>query len=518
MPQFSPRLLTPVMLVLATGCAGGDYFAGSSRHNNAVAQTAAAEPEAPRESPSRERLPKFTKAAPASRSEQKVTATPKKSRFANRSFQELLGDSEKLRAAGDLAGARLACEHALRLSPNDLDARHQLARISDDQGRFAEAERIYISLLHQRPDDAGLLTSLGWSYYLQGRFDESERRLRAALAEQPQNPVALNNLGFVYGARGNLHAAWQCFRAAGTEAQAREAMAMLTQQAAPGTAPEDSAVDVPEDPLMASGKARIRSASPVTPRPDPVDEDPDWWKSVRNQPSSEEPDRGTHASSVNTPWSQGAEASHDPQVAGASPRIPGTLNPSVRMGYGEPTAPSYVPSVLSNSQPQTEPGARSVASNSVPSKSNQPAVAKSGDTPLVEISVPPLRPKASVPAEFRVPEWPKHPTGQAGGAAASSAGKVQQSSAEPARPNVPSAPKSRREAQALAAQLGLNAGVGGLGFSAAAAPDRPASAKDPSSDEKSKPADPAQVDLLSSPGTAGNITPTQGSSTASSPK
>ena len=48
-------------------------------------------------------------------------------------------------------------------------------QIADDERKFPEAERIYQSLLKDRPKDPAVLTSLGWSYYLQGRLDDDFR-------------------------------------------------------------------------------------------------------------------------------------------------------------------------------------------------------------------------------------------------------------------------------------------------------------------------------------------------------
>jgi Tfp pilus assembly protein PilF len=225
MPHQYLRLFVLAALGVLSGCTSPNLFSGLSPRNRQAASTPA-EPSTTGEGlPADNEMPARLTIPPAKSNARK---TPWRNRQSQPTASQLLAESERERQAGQLISARAACEQALKLDPANVDAQYQLARIADDERKFPEAERIYQSLLKDRPNDPAVLTSLGWSYYQQGRLDDSERCLREAIAVQPRNQVALYNLGLVLGTRGNQDAAWECFRAAGTEDQARKAMAMLT--------------------------------------------------------------------------------------------------------------------------------------------------------------------------------------------------------------------------------------------------------------------------------------------------
>ena len=148
-----------------------------------------------------------------------------------RRIQDLLATGERCQSAGDRRAARIAFEQALRLAPGDASVNYQLAIMDDEEGRFADAERHYFTVMKQTPNDPNVLSSLGWSYLLQGRYDDSDRILREALRYDPNNKFALNNLGMLYGTRGDYDGALTIFRMAGSEADAQQALALLKQNA-----------------------------------------------------------------------------------------------------------------------------------------------------------------------------------------------------------------------------------------------------------------------------------------------
>jgi thioredoxin-like negative regulator of GroEL len=148
-----------------------------------------------------------------------------------RQLRDLLAAGSRSRREGLLAAARTSYEQVLRVDPENSEAHYWLAVIADDQGRFADAERHYSLLLNKDPRDANVLASLGWSQLLQRRFDDSERTLRTALAYAPTHQTALYNLGWLYGTRGDYEQALAIFRSAGSEADAQRALAELRQNA-----------------------------------------------------------------------------------------------------------------------------------------------------------------------------------------------------------------------------------------------------------------------------------------------
>jgi hypothetical protein len=260
-------------------------------------------------------------------------------------------------------------------------------------------------------------------------------------------------------------------------------MAMLTKTNRAGDGSEENSSNAGDgnteagqsnsanEKLLADEAAKANSASSSPVPGHQSDNDLDWLNLVAGPRAEDDDDSDMRKPLVSTPWTNRAPAAavasrnQDPQ-----PAIPGSVNPSVQFGHGAPGARDYVPTVLNNSQPYSGRRNDAVVSNSSPTTDNSAQTAKSSDPPLVEITVPPLRAKGSVPANYHVPEWPRRDNGHASGRSSKIDRPVQQSSGEPVRSNPSGSNKSFRDAQAMAAQLGLSAGSGGLGFSLQTAP------------------------------------------------
>jgi hypothetical protein len=114
--------------------------------------------------------------------------------------------------------------------PNDPTAHHRLAVIADQQRDYRAAEGHYLTALRVSPDNADVLSDLGYSYLLQKRFPDSERTLSRALQMRPNHERALNNLGLLYGRQGDRERALAIFRQAGSESTAQRKMATLFPQ------------------------------------------------------------------------------------------------------------------------------------------------------------------------------------------------------------------------------------------------------------------------------------------------
>jgi Flp pilus assembly protein TadD len=455
MPHYVFRLFAAALLLVPGGCASTNLFSGLSARNKAASDHSVREAEqeqsARTDRAAHDRAPQSNWTAQDRVPERRAIAKPFPD--ADRGPVDLLAESERRRRAGDLIGARLACEQAIRSKPSDLEAKYQLARISDDQGRFADAERIYLGLLHEKPGDPVVQTSLGWSYYLQRRYDDSERCLREALAQDPQSQVAWNNLGFVYGARGDLDSAWKCFRTVGTEAQAQDAMAMLTQNLGTVPASGERAISASDrDPrsenlsrrqgdvtlVDAGAKATSPSAQLATPQASKLADDLQRLRAESDRQQEQLRSRqDSQKISAPSPWNDDRQgASGMPQrdtgdfpPAGASAR-------TVPYGYGAPSA---------NPQ-RTRPS-----------------------------------PGDNATAEYRIPEWPGGQSTGSQPAGVPSAGTPPSGSAAPARVqwqdpraaepsrvapsgNVEPARNSSQDSEAAAAQVGLSAGPGNMGI------------------------------------------------------
>ncbi|HEY3964678.1 MAG TPA: tetratricopeptide repeat protein [Planctomycetaceae bacterium] len=391
MPHHEFRLLIPALLVLG-GCASPNLFSGLTSRNKAASTTAdqakASDNQATEGSPPST----WTAQAGAPDSRANIWSNP----YANRSPVELLAESEQSRRTGNLTSARLACEQAIRINPFDLDGKYQLARISDDEGRFADAERIYLGLLNDKPGDAAVLTSLGWSYYLQGRFEESERRLQESLAQQPQNQVALNDLGFVYGARGNLDAAWNCFRTAGTEAQAQEAMAMLTQNSGnipasgerPNSAPDRDQrfVALPPSPgavRQADGRAaaKVPETQYASPQAKKLAEDFQRLKAENDkQLQQRRAKQDSQKISAPSPWNNNRPVSGGaPSRDSGNYPLAGAQDRTVPYGYGAPAANSGMRPSYGDSGPAGTPRNGAAFPGASSSQANRPGTAETGN-------------------------------------------------------------------------------------------------------------------------------------------
>ena len=99
--------------------------------------------------------------------------------------------------------------------------------LADRQHRFAQAQPLYEQALRFAPDDAEILSDLGYSFYLSGQLDKAESALLKAVARAPAEPRHRNNLGLVYGHQRRLPEALECFRKAGSEADAQYNLAFV---------------------------------------------------------------------------------------------------------------------------------------------------------------------------------------------------------------------------------------------------------------------------------------------------
>ena len=78
-----------------------------------------------------------------------------------------------------------------------------------EQGRVGEAEAAYREALRHRPEDAGTWKNLAVALEGLGRIGEAEAAYRAALSRNPEHAVSLNNLGGLLLASGRPDEAWR---------------------------------------------------------------------------------------------------------------------------------------------------------------------------------------------------------------------------------------------------------------------------------------------------------------------
>ena len=112
--------------------------------------------------------------------------------------------------SGDLATAQRDYQQVLKIEPKNTDALHGLAAISLRQGRYEEAENLYLHILEANPKDSAAQAGL---IGLRGQVNptQSESRLKNLLAGQPESPTLNFTLGNLYAQQGRWNDAQQAY-------------------------------------------------------------------------------------------------------------------------------------------------------------------------------------------------------------------------------------------------------------------------------------------------------------------
>ncbi|MEW6752950.1 MAG: tetratricopeptide repeat protein [Candidatus Latescibacterota bacterium] len=103
---------------------------------------------------------------------------------------------------------------ALRISPNHVSARINVARGMAEDGRLDQAIRAFQEVLKLQPDAAEAHLALGNALADKGEVSEAIRAYARALESRPDYPEACHNLGTVLVQQGQTAQAEQCFRRA----------------------------------------------------------------------------------------------------------------------------------------------------------------------------------------------------------------------------------------------------------------------------------------------------------------
>ena len=100
-----------------------------------------------------------------------------------------------LHQQGRLAEAERLYRRVLRTAPRNFDALHLLGVICGQTERFAEAHALLTQSLLQRPQSAAALNNLGNTLGSLGRHQEAVQAFERALAVRPEDAKALRNRG-----------------------------------------------------------------------------------------------------------------------------------------------------------------------------------------------------------------------------------------------------------------------------------------------------------------------------------
>lgn len=131
-----------------------------------------------------------------------------------------LADARQFEEEGKYAEAETIYLEILERHPSRADAYLRLAVLSDKQGKWDQSKRYYNKALDLDPGNARIFANHGYSLYLQGRWDEAEMNLRQTLAIEPDFATAHNNLGSVLARTGRFEEALSEFQKAGCSASA----------------------------------------------------------------------------------------------------------------------------------------------------------------------------------------------------------------------------------------------------------------------------------------------------------
>lgn len=116
------------------------------------------------------------------------------------------------------AAARVA-RRAVEKFPENAEAQFRLASSLERAGQSVEAEKVFLALLAERPNDSATQNYLGYMWADKGMHLERARDLlEKAVAREPRNAAYLDSLGWAYFRLGRLDVAEKNLR----EAQRRE--------------------------------------------------------------------------------------------------------------------------------------------------------------------------------------------------------------------------------------------------------------------------------------------------------
>jgi tetratricopeptide (TPR) repeat protein len=124
--------------------------------------------------------------------------------FYNRGVEALAGE--------DLAAAESQFAQALRIAPELVSARYNLAVVRGRRGRNEEAAAILAELHEQRPGDTDIAFALGHALFQQGEFSRAAGVFADLLAEDPGHRRAAFGLARCLQEGGNQGAAAAAWR------------------------------------------------------------------------------------------------------------------------------------------------------------------------------------------------------------------------------------------------------------------------------------------------------------------
>lgn len=146
-------------------------------------------------------------------------------------LQDFLARGNRALSDGQFELAKIEYESALGIDAASVSAHHMLGRVGDQTRNFDYAEYHYLQALSGAPNNADLLTDLGYSLFQQGRLPEAKNYLQQAITLQPNHRMAAVNMAAVTFWSGDRNGAVAWLRKVGSsEDQVQQTLAMIAQK------------------------------------------------------------------------------------------------------------------------------------------------------------------------------------------------------------------------------------------------------------------------------------------------
>ena len=108
-------------------------------------------------------------------------------------------------SADDYPAAIAMIKSEAAAHPDDVDLEFELGSAYERSGDKASAEKVFLAILTQHPDNAATLNYLGYMWADSGvNLDRAAEMLMKAVSQEPRNGAYVDSLGWVYFRKGNL--------------------------------------------------------------------------------------------------------------------------------------------------------------------------------------------------------------------------------------------------------------------------------------------------------------------------
>jgi tetratricopeptide (TPR) repeat protein len=144
--------------------------------------------------------------------------------------RKLLSLAQLAERKGQKAEAQSLYKQAIEKDPKNSLSYRRLGVMCAKDGKVDEAFEYLAKAEALSPQDAGLLSDMGYVYYLAHRLPEAEKYLRRAMDLEPTHLQYSNNLALVVGAMGRDQECLALFRRSGQRTQADVNLAFVLAQ------------------------------------------------------------------------------------------------------------------------------------------------------------------------------------------------------------------------------------------------------------------------------------------------